>query len=446
MRTEHNVSRSGITGTMGREGGDLLVAVDVGSARVACAVAEIGRDKPMLLAAESATSYGIRGGEIVDITRASEAIRIAILAAADRADAEVRTVVVGLSGDTRLSTARACMELDRERRTVTPSDLKRLRKSVVPENAGGRRNIHRFDGPYSVGDLHGVEHPEGLNGDKLEMQATFLSAAGDRLDNVLKAVRAAGVEIEAVSLEPFSGSIGALARDERALGAAVIDLGAGAFRAALWEGGRLRQIHNVGREGIPAMSQSGRCLEGVTASMGGMDGIVMALARRFRIAPATAERLLRTHAVLGDGELEGIPDVVEVAAVDGLGSVRIETRELSRTIEELLAPVARSLREGLSGFATGHAVGVVLIGGGARIKGMTSWMSKRFGGAPVRLGVPGWSAEGAALPPDLADCGGCSLAGLLAFGTEERARMGYRSRTSMFTRVSEGLRKFVASL
>jgi cell division protein FtsA len=444
MRTEHNVTRTGTFNA--RESGDLLVAIDVGSARVACAVAEIGRDKPVLLAAESATSYGIRGGEIVDVTRASEAIRIAILAASDRADAEVRTVVVGLSGDTRLSTSRAAMDLDRERRTVTPSDIQRLRKSVVPEAAGGRRIIHRFDGPYSVGDLQGVEHPEGLSGDKLDMQATFLSAAGDRLDNVLKAVRGAEVEVEAVSLEPFSGSIGALSRDERALGAAVIDLGAGAFRAALWEGGRLRQIHVVGREGLPAMSQSGRCIEGTNASLGGMDGVVMALARRFRIAPATAERLLKTHAALGDAELDTLSETVEVAAVDGLGSVKIETRELSRTLEELLAPVARSLREGLSGFATGHAVGVVLIGGGARIKGMPAWMSKRFGTAPVRLGVPDWRADGATIPPELADCGGCTLAGLLAFGAEERARMGYKSRTTMLARIGEGLRKFVASL
>jgi cell division protein FtsA len=296
--------------------------------------------------------------------------------------------------------------------------------------------------------LQGVEHPEGLSGGRLEMHATFLSAAGDRLDNVLKAVRMAGVEIEAVALEPYSGSLGALSKDERALGAAVLDLGAGAFRGALWEGGRLRQIHLVGREGAPLLTQSGRCIEGAAAaSLGGMDGIAMAVARRFRIAPATAERLLRTHAALGDDELAALPEALDVAAVDGLGSVRVETRELSRTLEELLAPVARSLREGLSGFAAGHAVGVVLTGGGARIKGMSAWISKRFGGAPVRTGVPAWAiAGGAQIPTELSDCAGCSLAGLLAFGAGERARLGFRRRGSLFERIGDGLRRFAASL
>jgi cell division protein FtsA len=309
--------------------------------------------------------------------------------------------------------------------------------------SGGRRVVHRFDGPYAVGDLLGVEHPEGLTGDKLEMQATFLSAAGDRLDNVLKAVRGTGVEIEAVSLEPMSCSLGALSEDERALGAAVLDLGAGAFRGALWEGGRLRQIHQIGRDMGPTHSQSGRCI----AAVSGMEGVVLAVSRRFRIAPATAERLLRTHAALGDDEVAQYAESVEVAAVDGLGSVRVETRELSRTVEELLTPVARSLREGLSGFSAGHSVGVVITGGGAQIKGMQSWMSKRFSGATVRIGAPRWEvADGVQIPPELSGSSGCSLSGLLAIGAQSRAELKYKRSASFFARLSDGMRRFVASL
>jgi cell division ATPase FtsA len=130
-----------------------------------------------------------------------------------------------------------------------------------------------------------------------------------------------------------------------------------------------------------------------------------------------------------------------------LGSVRVDTCELSRTLEELLAPVARSLREGLSGFATGHSVGVVLIGGGARIKGMSQWISKRFGGASVRMGVPNWEiSEGAHVQGDLLDCSGCSLAGLLLMGAEGRERVGFRRSASLLARIGEGLRRVVASL
>jgi len=445
MRTEVNATQNTLTGV--REPVDLVVAVDVGSARVACAVAELNGDKPpKVLAAESAASFGIRAGEIVDLKRASEAIRIAIAAAADRAEADVKTVVVGLSGDVKLSNAKVGLDLDRERRLVTPNDLNRLRNAISAEPGPGRRIIHRFDGPFSVGDLHGLEQPEGLSGDRLEMHAAFLTAASDRLDNVLRAVRGADVEIEAVALEPMACSLGALTVDERALGAAVLDFGAGAFRGALWEGGRLRQIHVVGKESGPVQSQSGR-ISGTLAPAGGMDGVTMAIARRFRIAPATAARLLRTHATLDESGLSSLPAAVDVAAVDGLGSVRVETLELSRTLEELLSPAVRSMREGLSGFSNGHAVGVVLTGGSAKIRGMAAWVSKRFGGAPVRVGVPMWRvAEGVEIPAELDGCTACSLSGLLLLGAEGRKGLRYRRVSGYYNRFMDGLRRFVASL
>ena len=250
---------------------ELLAALDVGSARIACAVADVSGRNPQVLAVETAASYGIRGGEIVDLERASESIRIAIASAADRANVEVRSVVVGLSGDVRMSSVKGAVDLG-ERRCARSQDIERLRNGLPNETLAGRRVIHRFDGPFSIGDLHGVENPEGLNGDRLEMSAYFLSAPSDRLDNLLSAVRRAGVEIEAVSLEPMSCSLGALSLDERMLGAAVIDLGAGTFRGALWESGRLRQVHLV--TGDRAVTNSGHAILASGALCGGMDGVI----------------------------------------------------------------------------------------------------------------------------------------------------------------------------
>ncbi len=422
----------------------LLAAHDVGSSRVACAVADVGGSRPSIIAIETAASYGIRCGEIVDLARATETIRIAIAAAADRAEADVRSVLVGLSGDVKLTTAKAAVELDPERRSVTAEDIARLRKNMPSDAQFGRRTIHRFDGPFAIGDLHGIENPEGLNGERLEMQASSLSAPADRLDNVLNAVRAAGVEIEAVSLEPMACSLGALSADERNLGALVLDFGAGAIRGALWEGGRMRQAHAAANE--PSTTASGRAILNSFSSGAGMESIALAVARRFRIAPATAQRMLHGYGALGEA-VTALPAYVEVTAMDGLGSVRVETRELSLTLEELLTPLARSLREGLYGFSSAHAGGIVLTGGGAQIRGMAEWISKRFGGAPARLGVPRWEMQpGAVLPDELSGSSACSLAGLVALGAESRARARRRSGTALLARLSDTVRRFVASL
>ena len=422
----------------------LLVALDVGSAQVACAVADVGGDRPSIAAIETVASYGIRCGEIVDLARATETIRIAIASAADRAEADIRSVVVGLSGDVKLSTAKAFVGLDPDHRTVSAGDIARLRNGIPVEVSAGRRAIHRFDGPFSLGELQSIENPEGLSGDRLDLQASFLSAPIDRMDNVLKAVRAAGVGIEAVSLEPMSGSLGSLSVDERNLGAAVLDFGAGAFRGALWETGRLRQVHVV--TGEPSKSASGRAIVSTNSAGGGMEWVVLAIARRFRIAPATAERLLRNHGSLGEESCANLPAIIEVTAVDGLGIVKVETRELAMTLEELLAPVARSLREGLSSLSSAHTGGIVLVGGGAKIRGMENWISKRFGGMPARLGVPRWDLqEGVTLPDELSDCSACSLSGLIALGAEGRIRARRTTGTALLSRLTDRLKKFTAS-
>ena len=429
----------------GQRAPSLLVALDVGSARVACAVADVSGAQPNVIAIEAAASYGIRCGEIVDLARASESIRIAIASAADRADAEVRSVVVGVSGDVKLTTAKAAVELDKERRTATAADIARLKKGVPSDAPVGGRTIHRFDGPFSIGDLQGIDNPEGLTGDRLDMQASFLSAQSDRLDNVLSAVRAAGVSIEAVALEPMACSLGALSADERDLGALMLDFGAGAFRGALWEGGRLRQIHIAAQE--QQQTKSGRSMPCAGTSNGGMEAVTLALARRFRVSPTTADRLMRSHGALGDESLATLPQSVEVTAVDGLGSVKVETRELSLTLEELLAPIARSFREGLSGFSSAHAGGIVMSGGGANIRGIGSWIAKRFGGAPARLALPRWQLEsGSALPHELTASAACSLAGLVALGAERRGKSRAHFAGKVFASLAEKVRRFAASL
>ena len=71
-------------------------------------------------------------------------------------------------------------------------------------------------------------------------------------------------------------------------------------------------------------SASGRARTGLSTALRPRAAVTMALARRFRIAPNTASRLLRTHAALGGEALTGLPAKVEVAAVDGLGAVKID--------------------------------------------------------------------------------------------------------------------------
>lgn len=434
-----SLARKATTGVLApRKVDEFVVAVDIGSARIAAALAELRDGRAVVLAAEAVPSYGIRNGEIVDLERAGESVKIAVDAIGDRANVDVRSIFVGFSGDVRLSLARSSIELPGDQPAVTASDVARLRKSVWPDGGPARRVVHRFDGPFSVGDLHGVERPVGLRGAALAMSAVFLSAPADRAENLLKAIRGAGIEIEDLALEPLASSLGALTSDERMLGSVVLDFGAGGFRGTLWDNARLRQTTAYGQDRhTPAL--------GVAPASGGMEGIVLGLARNFRIAPETARRLLKLNAAVGDAAAAGAP--IEVPAVDGLRTLQIDPRELTRALEDLIAPVIRSLRDGLPAFSSSHAGGVVLVGQGSGLRGLPGLVSKHFGGAPVRLGYPHWeTARETLVPGELAGPGGCTLAGLVQFGAETRARLRLERAATLWGRMRMTMRRVAAAL
>ena len=461
---------------------DFLAAVEVGSYRVTCAVACAGVSKPELIAVESVPGYGIRDGEIVDLDRASESIRIAVETASKRCGVQIERAVIGFSGDARMSIARGNLPLTGERRAVKPADLICLRGGLYPENASKRRIIHRFDGPYSVGDLHGVERPVGLHGSSLAMQSMFLTTPTGFLANLRQAVHKAGIKAEALAIQPYAASLGTLTPDERALGAAVLDFGGGGFRGALWEGARLKQFTTGGMDKHTPLAP----LQGVVPASGGMEGLLMNLARRFRITPSTARCLVHDYGYIASQpgseiitprrKTSILPSpkgpCVEVTSVDGISKVRVELDELSIVLEEMLTPVIRGLRDGLPQFSGGHAAGIVLVGQGARLKGIAELVSRHFGGATTRLGVPRWDlnlrpstdsisggSQGSLSKKssrriieksdsshslDLEGPGSCGLCGLINFGFERRNREGNEDKFSWWSWLQGNLRRAVA--
>ena len=462
---------------------EILAVVEVGSYRVTCAVARAGISKPVLLAVESVPSYGIRDGEIIDMDRASESIRIAVEVASRRCGLPVERAVIGFSGDARMSISRGSLPLTGQRRAVKTSDLVCLRGGLYPENASKRRTIHRFDGPYSVGELHGVERPVGLHGSSLAMQSMFLTAPTGFLANLRQAVHRAGIQAEALAIQPYAASLGTLTADERALGAAVLDFGGGGFRGALWEGGRLKQFTTGGVDKhTPAAPPTG-----VMPAPGGMEGMLVHLARRFRISPSTARCLVLDYGYIGSTPgseslqprrktaiLNGMNGpCVEVTSVDGISKVRVELDALSVALEEMFVPVIRGLRDGLPQFSGGHAAGIVLVGQGATLKGLPELVSRHFGGATTRLGVPRWEvnlipdrnphfgpSEGSSSKKssrrildqsisgshslDLDGPGACGLCGLVTFGLDRRTREGEPEQIGWWSWIRGNLRRAVA--
>lgn len=415
---------------------ELVLAIDVGSSRVAAALATLERGRPVVLAGECVSSYGLRDGEVVDLDRSAESIAIAAQAVLEHVRTRVRRAVVGFSGSARLSVSRGTLAFSGGKRPVTSADVSRLRRTIYPDGGTQRETVQRGDGPYSVGEMHGIERPHGLIGSSLGMSSTFLTAQVLGLEHLRKAVRLARLKVEQVVLAAHAASLGVLSPDERALGAVVLDFGAGAFRGILWEGGRLRQLYGSNQDHSVGAAA-------VTPAPGGMEGVVLALARHFRISTATTRRLLCEQACVCAGSAKSLR-AVEVTAVDGLSNLWLDLGEFSRTLEDLLTPHLRSIRDGLSLFSESHAAGVILTGAGARLPGLEELAGRHFGDAPVRVGAPHWDVRGE-LAPELDGPGGSTLCGLVHSGFERRAAEQLKGGVAWWGSLRAALRRMTAT-
>ena len=116
----------------------VYAALDVGSSKVACFIAKtdqtIAGPRPRMVGVGHQSSRGVRGGAVVDMDAAAEAIRTAVEQAERMAGQAVSAVSVSLSAGQPTST-RIAAEIDLPNREVHARDLRRLLDGALSEFA-----------------------------------------------------------------------------------------------------------------------------------------------------------------------------------------------------------------------------------------------------------------------------------------------------------------------
>jgi cell division protein FtsA len=207
-----------------------------------------------------------------------------------------------------------------------------------------------------------VSDPTGLAGAVLEAQVLVLSASAFAVENLARAARLAGRHPSSFVVAPAAVGLGAVSAEERALGALVIDLGAGSTGFAAWVQGGLRLCGC-----IPVGS------EHVTRDLAVGLGVSREVAEGLKRRSATAH-----SASLGADEANEVLRAPSLAGPEPRLFSRGELAEIVEArVEEMLLLVAR--RVAALDPARDFGAGVVLAGGGARQKGAEEKAREIFG-------------------------------------------------------------------
>ena len=375
---------------------EIIVGLEIGTSKVCAIVGEMNTTGSLnIIGIGQCPSHGVRKGEIIDPTLASADIRNAIVEAEQRADVEIRSVYLGITGNhIQGFNNRGVHTMVPTNREITEEDVQDVIKNAKAMNLPEENHvIHAIRQHFTVDDQEGVVNPEGMLGTKMEVDMHVVHGKRNRLQNPIRAVKALQLDVENVVFTGLASALALLSNEQKELGALVIDFGGGSTEYVVYADGVVKHT------GVLAV---------------GSDHLSNDLAIGLKIPLHRAEQLKldQGRAVLDDGcKGQTITLKSELALPEKSINLEHLRRIMHLRLEETLQIIEQRLAE--ASLLEYLRAGIVLCGGGARIPQLPDLVRSVFH-LPASLGkTTGISGLTAALDqPEFA-----AAIGLAKFGS-----------------------------
>jgi cell division protein FtsA len=356
---------------MAKEYKDIVVGLDIGTAKIMAVVAEVlGNGELKLAGLGVAPSNGLKRGVVVNIDATVQSIQQALKEAELMADCRIARVYTGITGSHIRGINSTGMVAIRDRE-VTPTDVARVIETAKAINISTDQRLLLVEPQEFIIDNQEVKEPIGMSGIRLEAKVHIVTGAQSAAENIIKCVRRCGLEVDQLMLNPLASSQAILTEDEKELGVALVDIGAGTTDVAIFAGGAIRHTAVIPIAGDLITSDIAMALRTPTKD-----------AEDIKVENGCAKQLL------ADPE-----QMVEVPGLGDRGPRMLSRQALAGVIEprveEIFALVQQVIRE--SGHEELLSSGVVLTGGSAVMPGMVELGEDIFL-KPVRRGVPKYAS------------------------------------------------------
>lgn len=220
---------------------DIIVSLDIGTSKVRVIIGEVNNGSINIIGVGTADSEGIRKGSIVDIDQTVQSIRKAVDHAERMVGIEISEVYVGISGNhIALQSSHGVVAVSNEDREIGHVDIDRvLQASRVIAVPPEREIIGVIPKQFIVDGLEGIHDPRGMIGVRLEVDATIITGSKTAIHNLLKCVERAGLKAVDLVLTSLAAGELALSKDEKMMGAVLVDIGAGSTTIAVYDQGNM---------------------------------------------------------------------------------------------------------------------------------------------------------------------------------------------------------------
>ncbi|MDQ6737867.1 MAG: cell division protein FtsA [Gemmatimonadota bacterium] len=354
----------------------IVAGLDIGSAKTTAIIAEaVGDRHPTIriLGVGQARTTGLRRGIVSDIEETTRSIQKAMQDAERMAGTKIETIFAGIAGEhVHAMTSTGIVAVNGEE--ISRADVDRAndvaRAQAIPQD---RELLHAIPQEYTVDKNKGVRDPIGMIGTRLETEMYLVTIGSSPAMNLRKSVERAGYRVRDLVLEPLASALAVLTEDEKELGVALVELGAGTTDIAIFHEGKIRHL--------------------ATLSYGG-NIVTNDIVHGLGVTQADAERLKERYGSAYE-PLVDPSDVIQLPSTVAQGDRQIPRELLAHIIHQRMDEIFDMVHREIHGAGYGSrlAGGIVITGGGAAMEGITELAASVFG-TGVRVGVPGEQVGG----------------------------------------------------
>ena len=345
-----------------------IVVLDIGTYKTVVAVGEVKEGELNIIGVGETITRGLDKGLVVRSFDAIQSIKEAI----DKAES-----IIGYKIDAVISNASGyhivCANESEEEefpegaKIIQEEDIEALLNKLADSiETQGYEILHIIPKKYILDGSNEVEDPIGLTASKIEGEFHLIFIRENDYKNLQKIISEAGVRAIDFVANPVASAEAVLYEDEKDLGVAVIDIGAGTTDIAVYVDRGLDFTASIPIAG---------------------NQITMDIAHRFKISREEAEAIKVEY---GTALLDYADNsVIEVSPIGAEEPIEINNIELVETIEARLTEIFELVKAKLDkkGYSKKIKGGIVLTGGVANTPDIKALAESIFK-TDVRIGKP----------------------------------------------------------
>ena len=351
---------------------DKIVGLDIGTTKIACFIGERAENGKIRIVGFGKTdSVGVERGAVRNIRSTAESIRHAVADASEMAKYDVKEVYVGIAGQhIKSQSNKGSVMIPPSHRMIEEEDVQRLIDDQYHIRLEpGEELIHVFPQCFVVDndELETDISPVGVAGKCLMANFHIVTGNTSNLRNIRDAVEEAGLRIKDVVLEPVASAYAVLDDRDKGAGVALVDIGGGTTDIAVFQEGIIRHTSVLPLAG---------------------NVITNDIRENCKILKHQAESLKTKFGSCLPTSVNQ-DDIISIPGIRNQEPREISVRTLAGIIKSrmqlILEQVGYEIE--LSGFERQLIAGVVLTGGGARMKNIKEFAELVIG-IDTRIGTP----------------------------------------------------------